>query len=228
MGDRHVRLCGLVAIAVVATATAGAYGAVLCRNRKTGVLSLSAGVCTKKQTTVTLDNGLAVTDSGLSAGLPAAAGAVQLAGADVATTLAVTPTTLDSFTVTLPGPGTLTVTVSGFYLIDADAPGTTSITVKGDLGLCDTANDSVQCGNTYVDLWYQDADDDSDVNTTPAFTLTRTVAVSGAGTRTFYLNGQAASPGQAITLWGDGNVAPNKGPTATAVYSPATLLVTRP
>lgn len=95
--DRHGRLWGLVAVALVAGAVSAADGAVLCRSKKTGALAISAGVCSKKQTTVTLGNGLAVTDTSLSGGLQAATGAVQLAGADVAHTLNITATKLDSF-----------------------------------------------------------------------------------------------------------------------------------
>jgi len=227
MLDRHGRLSRLVGAACLATSVATANATVLCKNKRTGALSIAPGVCAKKQVPVTLGNGLTVTDTTLSAGLPTAVGAVMLAGAATATTSNGTPTTLDSFTVTVPGPGMLTVTVSGFYYIGAQAPGTTSITVLGDLGLCDTADTDTTCGDTYTNLWYQDADNDSNVNTTPAFTLTRTVAVT-AGDRTFYVNGQAASPGQPIALWGTSTTNANAGPTASAVFTPATLTVTRP
>jgi len=228
MLDRLGRLCWLVGVACMVGGVATADAAVLCKNKKTGALTISPGVCSKKQVPVTLGNGLAVTDTALSAGLPPAVGAVMLAGDGTATTTNTTPTTLDSFTVGVPGPGSLTVTVNGFYYIGAKAPGATSITVVGNLGLCDTADVDTTCGGTYVDLWYQDADNDSDVNTTPAFSLTRTVAVATAGDRTFYLNGQAASPGQPIALWGAGPPNANAGPTASAVFTPATLTVTRP
>jgi hypothetical protein len=228
MLDRHGRLWGLVGVACVVGGVVTANAAVLCKNKKTGALSISPGICSRKLVPVTLGNGLVVSDVGLSAGAQPAAGAVVLAGAGVATTTNTTPTKLDSFTVTVPGPGTLTVTVTGFFFIDAQAPGTTSITVVGDLGLCDDPDVNTTCGGTYTDLWYQDADNDSDVNTTPAFTLTRTVAVAAAGDRTFYVNGQAASPGQRIALWGTGPADPNAGPTATAVFTPTTLAVTRP
>ncbi len=228
MLDRLGRLCGLVGVACVVSGVATADAAVLCKHKKTGALSIAAGVCTKKQVPVTLGNGLTVTDTTLSGGVPPAVGAVMLAGASTATTTNTTPTTLDSFTVTAPGPGILTVTVSGFYFIDAQAPGASSITVLGDLGLCDTADTDTTCGSTYVNLWYQDADNDTDVNTTPAFTLTRTVAVATAGARKFYLNGQAASPGQPIALWGTSTTDANAGPTASVIFTPAALTVTRP
>ena len=228
MLDRHGWLVRLVGVAWVLGGVATTDAAVLCKNKRTGALAIAPGVCAKKQVPVTLGNGLAVTDTTLSAGLQTAVGAVMLAGAADATTTSTTPTTLDSFTVTAPGPGMLTVTVSGFYFIGAQAPGTSSITVLGDLGLCDTADTDTTCGDTYANLWYQDADDDSNVNTTPAFTLTRTVAVAVAGDRTFYVNGQAASPGQPIALWGTSTTNANAGPTASVVFTPATLAVTRP
>lgn len=228
MRHRHGRVWGLATAACVIGGVATADAAVLCKHKKTGALSIAAGVCSKKQVPVTLGNGLTVTDTALSAGLPPAVGAVMLAGAGTATTTNTTPTTLDSFTVTVPGPGSLTVTVNGFFYIGAKAPGTTSITVLGNLGLCDTTDVNTTCGGTYTDIWYQDADNDSDVNATLAFSVTRTVAVAAAGDRTFYVNGQAASPGQPIALWGAGPADANAGPTASAVFTPATLTVTRP
>jgi hypothetical protein len=166
----------------------------------------------------------AVSAAKLASDARAAAGSVVLSG----TTNATTPTTLDSFTVDVPAPGTLLVTVSGFLLIDADATTASALTLPGRIGLCDTADSDGQCGGTYTSVWYQDADDTDDQNATPAFTLVRTVSVGSAGQRKFYLNGEkpADVAATSLTLWQD--LPFGQGPVATAMFFPGPLTVTEP
>ncbi len=148
-----------------------------------------------------------------------ATGSVILSGSTTNTT----PTQLDSFTVNVPGPGTLIVQISGQYFINADAAASESLTVWGNLGLCDTTASSAACGNTYQLMYLQDAEDASpiSINVTPFFTLTRIIPIASAGARIFYINGEAPS-GYSLTLIGDTK--------AVAIFLPSTtqLVVTSP
>lgn len=139
------------------------------------------------------------------------AGSVLLSGWTASTSA----TTMDTFTVTAPADGVLVVTVAGFYLLDADSTTTSSRVTSAYLGLCDTSNSFSDCQGA-AHVYYEDPDNASSSNATPAFTLTRTVPVT-AGTRTFYVNGWSQS-GASFYLW---------SPTrATAVWMPTELNVT--
>ena len=246
-------IVGLVALAV---AFAGrADGAVLCQQKRSGRLAVRATACARSETpadltpfvpTAAANGGLAVTGNALviapggvatghladgavtsaklGPGARTAAGSVVLTGGTGATT----PTKLDSFTVNVPAPGTLLVTVAGMLYIDADSTVAQSLTVAVRIGLCDTPDSDSDCGGTYSQVWSQDADDASSLNSTPAFILTRTVSVAASGPRVFYVNGEVpASPaGIALTLWQDPIV--GLGPVATAMFFPGSLSVTRP
>ncbi len=214
--------------------------AVLCKHKKTGALAIRSAR-TRRQVQVgttqltvndtSLDVNLPTTTATTSTSLPhPATGSTQLLS-DSASTSATTATKLDSFTVQIPGAGALTVIVSGFYWLNADAAGANSLTTSFQLGLCDTEAAFDQCGGALFQPYFQDADDTSSTNATPAFTVTRTVAVGGAGTRTFYLNGAVTNAAHTLHLRGhsDGDVDDGtKGPIATAIFTPAGLTVSRP
>jgi trimeric autotransporter adhesin len=161
----------------------------------------------------------------LASGALAAAGSVALSGSTTSTT----PATLDQFTVTYPGPGTLVVQVDGGYYIDADAAASTSITQCGNLGLCDSANSSAACGGTYNTFCTQDAEDSapSASNETYFFSLTRVVTVAAAGSSSFYVNGETPSAAQTLFLYSSGTTF---SPRATIIFLPAAaqLSVTSP
>jgi hypothetical protein len=228
-------LLGLLATVVVLTSRP-TDAAVLCQHKRSGRVSARAAACARSETAVDLGQLIpagsvttprladgAVTPGKLSADARAAAGSVVLEGSTSLTS----PTVLDSFTVNAPGPGTLLVTVAGMLLIDADAITGNALTVSAGIGLCDTPDSNTQCDGTYSQVWYQDADDNDPSNDTPAFTLTRTVSVAGAGPRVFYVNGEAPnSPGASLGLWKD--LVVGAGPVATAVFVPGTLSVTSP
>ena len=204
-----------------------ADAAVVCQQKKSGHLLLRPTACKRAETLVDLP-ALAmpsggITPANLSPGARTASGSVTLEG----TTSATTPTALSSFTVQVPGPGTVLVTVAGMLMINADATTQAALTVPARIGLCDTPATDTQCAGTYTQVWYQDADDADAANATPAFTLTRTVAVAAAGPRVFYVNGEApATPGASLSLWVDPIV--GAGPVASATFVPAALTVTTP
>lgn len=205
---------GPLALVAILLALQQADAAVLCQQKRSGHLSLRLTACKRQELAV---------DVAQLVGTRSAVGSVTLEG----TTTATTPTALDSFTVEVPGPGTVLVTVSGMLLVNADATTMAALTVPARIGLCDTPASDSQCGGTYSQVWYQDADDTDDSNTTPAFTLARTVTVAAAGPRVFYVNGEAPpSPGASLSLWVDPIV--GDGPVATATFVPATLTVTSP
>jgi hypothetical protein len=104
------------------------------------------------------------------------------------------PAELGRFSVTLPGPGRLIVRVSGLAFINVDSGTTSSITESFGVGLCDaTAVSTVaSCEGSYNTYFMSDPDNASfsDVNRT--FVLERTVNITAAGSRTFFVNGQTS------------------------------------
>jgi hypothetical protein len=147
-------------------------------------------------------------------GATAAAGSVTLSGSTASAVAA----TLDQFTVTVPGPGFLLVTVSGQWWYNADATTTSSLTTLFFMGLCDFPASSTTCGGTWIDYNYQDADNVSSTNSTHGFSITRVVPVV-AGPNVFYWN--AHNNGSGFTLF-------SYGVTATALFVPTSLTVTSP
>ena len=146
-----------------------------------------------------------------------------------ATTNSITPVTLDRFTVDVPAAGVLHVTVAGQYWLDADATSASSLTTNAYLGLCDTVDSNADCAGTFDYYYFQDADDASGSNSTHGFTITRTVAVAGAGQRTFFLNGAVNDVADTLNLWGCGDFGcAIGGPVATVTFVPGALNVTRP
>jgi len=127
-------------------------------------------------------------------------------------------TAIGQFSVLAPGPGFLTINLSGFAYIDADATSTTSLTTYFGLSLCDAPN--TICPNTTVYIYVTDPDNSSTDNTTPAYSFNMTVPVFFAGTYTFYLNAWTGSAGWRVYGWGPA--------TASAIFSPNTLTMTSP
>jgi hypothetical protein len=129
-----------------------------------------------------------------------------------------TPTTLDSVAVTLPGPGVLTLQLSGWIYIDADATSSTSLTTSANLGICDTENSSATCHDTYDSYYAQDADNASPNNSTEYVNISRVITIPAAGTYTYYVNGSVTSASYLLYLF--------QNPKVVAMFFPATLTVT--
>ena len=132
----------------------------------------------------------------LQGSLPAV-GMIELVG----TTTSASADTIDSFTVSVPGPGTLYVQVAGDFFHNLDAGAATSLTAAYSWGICDTPNASTSCGGTYQPTFTQDADDASGTNDTPGSLRARVVSVAGSGSRTFYLNAARAASASELETW---------------------------
>lgn len=155
----------------------------------------------------------------LQGSLPAV-GVIRLDGSTTSESV----TTLDSFTVTAPGPGTLYVQVAGDFWSDMDASTTSSVTDFFRWGICDAANSSASCGETWIDTYTQDADNASGLNDTPGSARARMVTVASAGTRTFYLNAHRASSASDINTYNTyATVIFLPGSSSLSISSPATL-----
>jgi len=142
----------------------------------------------------------------------------------VGSTNAQDPTTVESFTVDAPGPGTLLIEVMGNIWIDADASSASSLTTRVNWGICTTPNASDSCGDTYWDTHYQDADNVSSNNATPGSGRARTVEVSAAGPQTFYVNAETLASTTVFNLystWAVVTFVP--GDSALSVTSPLPL-----
>ncbi|NPA42359.1 MAG: hypothetical protein GXO18_08815 [Aquificae bacterium] len=142
-------------------------------------------------------------------------GVIDLQQGKVLKTKSYKPTTLRSFTVSVPGPGMVLVQVSGVWRLDVDAISPSSESGVFYLGLCDRRDDSSTCGNTYIEYWHQDADHADNVDTTHSFIITRAIYVPRKGKRTFYLNAQVGNPD--TTLYLGGSV------KATVIFVPSKL-----
>ena len=146
----------------------------------------------------------------------AAAGSISLTGSTISTT----PETLDEFTVSAPGPGTLLVQVAGQWFLDADSTTTSSITVSANMGLCDSIDSSTDCDGTWSFYFHQDADNSESLNNTHGFTITRIVPIASQQNITFYLNGLAPNSTQRLNLY--------QHVSAHALFFPSSLTVTSP
>lgn len=156
----------------------------------------------------------AVGTSELLAAASAAVATIAVAG----NTTGTGTETIETFTVTVPGPGYLRLTLDGTLWMNLDATTTASELEFATIGLC-TATDSISgsdCGNPQS--WsFQDADNATGTNHTPAVSLTRTVQVASAGTHTYYINADVAA--STLDLW-DAQV--------TALFAPDTLTIATP
>lgn len=129
----------------------------------------------------------------LQGSLPSVA-AIELSGS----TNAQVPTTVDSFTVTAPGAGTLLVEVIGDIWLNADATSASSLTTWAYWGICTAANSDATCGTTYGDTDYQDADNVSSTNATPGTARARVIDVGAAGPVTLYMNAATLNTGETL------------------------------
>jgi hypothetical protein len=126
---------------------------------------------------------------------------------------------MDSFTVNAPGPGTLTVIVMGSAYLDCDATSSSSrLCTNARVGICNTSASSKTCGVSYQRYDFEDPDNANSYNKEPWITLARTVNVSAAGARTFYLNGRSSTNGMTWRIQG----------YVIAIFSPNSLGVTSP
>ncbi len=132
------------------------------------------------------------------------------------------PETVDDFTVTVPGAGMLVVTVTGGYFFDLDAPANTTLIDYGGFGLCDTPNSNLTCDGTFMNSYYQDAEDASPNtnNHTHFFSIQRVVSVT-AGSYTFYFNARRTNTYNAtFWLWGAAKVSVMYFPSSLTMSSP--------
>ncbi len=163
-----------------------------------------------------------VVDAGMVQGVVPSVGNTEVSWDNVVATIA---TTLDSFTVEVPGPGMLYLQVAGNLWIDADATSSSAINANARIGVC-TAADSLaaaDCGPGSTDaVFYQDPDNADDFifggsNATPGFSRTLLVEATSAGTMTFYVNGATSNASYPYSSY---------GVHATAILLPGELVVT--
>jgi hypothetical protein len=163
-----------------------------------------------------------VVDAGTVQGVVPSVGNTELHWSGVVDT---TVTTLDSFTVEVPGPGTLYLQVAGNLFIDADATSSSAVTANARIGVCTTMDSLAEadCGpGSDVAVYYQDPDNADDFiiggpNATPGFSRTLLVEAPAAGTVTFYVNGFTSNASYSFNSY---------GVHATAVLLPGELTVT--
>jgi hypothetical protein len=129
-------------------------------------------------------------------------------------------TEMDSFTVSVPADGTLTVIIMASVWLDCDATSSSSRLCWGTrIGICDTPSSSEFCGSSYDQsrLDFEDPDDVSNVNAEKWISIARTVPVS-AGPRGFYVNGASDASGMDFRING----------YVTAIFTPGSLTVVSP
>jgi len=126
---------------------------------------------------------------------------------------------MDSFTVSAPGPGAITVMVIGSAWLDCDTSSSSSrLCTSAYLGICDTSGSSSTCGSSYDNYVFEDPDNVTQANEEHWITLARTVTVGAAGDKTFYLNGRSNTSGMDWRIDG----------YALAIFTPASMTVTNP
>ncbi len=164
-----------------------------------------------------------VVDAGMVQGVVPSVGNTEVSWDAV---VATTATTLDSFTVDVPGPGMLYLQVAGNLWINADATSSDAISANARIGVCTAADslDTADCGPGSTDaVFYQDPDNADDIllfggtNATPGFSRTLLVEAPSAGTMTFYVNGSTSSASYPYSSF---------GVHATAILLPGELTVT--
>jgi len=164
-----------------------------------------------------------VVDAGMVQGVVPSVGNTEVEWSAVTDT---TATTLDSFTVEVPGPGMLYLQVAGNLWINADATSSDAINASARIGVCTAADslDAADCGPASGDaVFYQDPDNADDIllfggtNATPGFSRTLLVEAPAAGTMTFYVNGSTSNASYPYSSF---------GVHATAILLPGELTVT--
>lgn len=126
---------------------------------------------------------------------------------------------LDAFSVTVPGPGTLAIMITGTYIRGCDAGGASSLLCTGWLGICTTSASSGSCDRSYRRVDTVDADDASGTDARGLVTISRQFNVGGAGTTQYFVNASGGPTGEPLVFDG----------TVTAIYTPGpALTVTNP
>ncbi|NOY94276.1 MAG: hypothetical protein GXP55_24120 [Deltaproteobacteria bacterium] len=144
----------------------------------------------------------------------AAAGTYRVSG--VAPTNS--PATLETFVVRAPGPGSLTVMVTGSAWVDCDSTTTSSKVCSGALvGICDAAAvlSTAQCGTSGMAVWHEDPDNVSRSNAQHLITFVRTIPVAAAGNVQIWVNGQGPESSMQLRLTGYVNVIYTPGDALT-------------
>lgn len=127
---------------------------------------------------------------------------------------------LKQFTVNVPASGTLTLVVTARYWFDAPAATSGSKFSYGALAVCDAANTFNQCGASWSDLTFEDADNAKTEVHFATRTLTRSDEVA-AGPRVFHINGSTHTQNTDATLY-------VRDATVVAFWSPSGLGITSP
>jgi hypothetical protein len=151
---------------------------------------------------------------------PSSAPAGGTVDVTLAATTSTTPVTLGQFTVTAPGPGWLMVNASGYMYMDVDSHSSSAVTTFFYIGLCDAPNSSGACGQTWISIYVQDADNTDIWNTTPAFSLNESFYVPAAGLYTYYLNGATRLSTEYLSPWSPAHVNVLFVPTGLTLTSP--------
>jgi hypothetical protein len=145
----------------------------------------------------------------------AASGTRGLSGSANGTTVV----QMATFEVVAPGPGTLTVMVSGSAFVDCDATsGTSRICSTAAMGICDTTASSASCGGSFRSIWHEDPDDATTLNMEHHVTLVRAVPAAAAGPVRLYLNGRGPAAGSTLLMSAD----------VVVVYTPGDALAINP
>lgn len=153
--------------------------------------------------------------SDLAASALGAAGTTQVSGNVSGTAVG----ELDAFSVTTPGPGTLTVLITGTYIRGCDASSTSSRLCSGEIGICTTSASSASCGRSYRRVDTIDPDNVSGIDGRGLLTVTRHFNVASAGTSQYFVNASGGTGGENFVFDG----------TVIAIYTPGVALtVTSP
>jgi hypothetical protein len=124
------------------------------------------------------------------------------------------PSTLDTFQVTAPGEGTMTIIVMGSAFLDCDSTSTSSRHCRARLGICEGQDSDNSCGISWRVYDFEDPDNASSINEEHFITVASTFSVQG-GTKTYYLNGQSYQSGMMWRISG----------YAMAIFTPSSLPV---
>ena len=125
---------------------------------------------------------------------------------------------MQAVSVTLPGPGMLTVMVMVDAFVDCDSTiATARICSTARVGICTVSASlsAADCGAP-ITVWHEDPDGTIGTNEEHLVTLVRTIPVPAAGPFTFYINGMGPEPGRQLALdSGTVNVIFTAGPALT-------------
>ncbi len=129
-----------------------------------------------------------------------------------------TPATIETFVVRAPGPGSLTVMVTGTAWVDCDSTTTSSkLCSSAQIGICDAPSvlTSGPCGGTVLPVYHEDPDNTGPGNEEHLITIARTITVSAADTVQIWVNGRGPESGRQLRLRGYVNVIYTPGDALT-------------